>query len=324
MMMLMVATMMMVFNSVQPVFAAGTPSVDLRKQLYELNALLAVQKLQVKMYSQDGSWSYSSTANFTDGVASLNMDIAPGPGLYRGYAYWNDGNGFPLFYSYDWKVSQFQPGMNMKDFPVTLYQSRYIRLKIDGPASTDGVWVNGNQAQFSAGYWIVCINQPWLVDELNITWNGHGGWNVSVDPSFPFGNVLILPAGSMDPSQNSVSHMSAMSYPGDNSWAYDTVTFDGWAYDPVQDNYSIKLDTALPNGTSVVVFFSYWDSSLGEVEYYSYSTHVDEQSILAPLGQNRWFDKNSCNIRVVYTDSTGKVRQTWVPASTSVAVGGGG
>lgn len=296
----------------QSVFSAGGPvPVDLRRQLYELNSLLAVEKLQVDIYNQDGYWLYSGSANFSNDEASITMDIVAGPGLYRGYARWNDKWGNPLFGSMEWKISQFKAGLNYKDFPVYMYWSRIIHLQIDGPTANDAVWVNGNRAWFSDGYWNVSINQPWTIDELNIVWTGHGGWKVGVDPSFRFDLGISLAAKDMDPSNDSVSQMMGLSYAGEDSFVHNVVKYEGIYYDPTQQCDVVQMSTTVTNVTKAMVFLSYWDNNLGTVEYYSSIVEVKNQTILLPL-IDTWFDYNYGAIRVVYTDSSGKTWQTWV------------
>ena len=296
--------------------AAGGPiPIDLRRQLYELNCLLSVEKLQVDMYDQDGGWRAGATAPFKDGEASLEMDITPGPGNYGGYAWWMDKWGCPLFQCTDWKLTTFRVGVNVKDFPVLLCQNRMLRFMIEGPASNDGVWVNGQQAQYSDGYWRASVNQPWAIDEIEVIWNGHGAWTMLVNPSSNFGEVINLAKQDMDPNQGVASQMLAVSYPGEDSWTYGIASYMYNVGDE-QGNVSAQFAANIPYGTEVMVFFSYWEQYFGTiVEYHNTTVKVVDQKpdgtiILIPL-TGTWFTDRT-QVRLVYTDANGVVRQTWV------------
>lgn len=314
--MMVMAVLVLVFNSVQLVFAAGdTPGIDLRKQLYELCALQRVVSMQVDLYSRDNSWHSGGSASFTNDEASLKMDVTPGPGYYRGYANWNDKWGNALFSSSEYKLVLFKAGINLKDFPVYLNSGTVVHLKIEGPSNSDGVWVNGQQAWFSDGYWHAWIDQPWLVDSLNIIWSGHGGWKVKVSPSFAFDSVTQLTNAGMDPANDVVAQMTAVSYSGEDSWTNGVANYLYVDSDPI-GNQVAKLATSIPYDTKVMVFFSYYDQNLGTVEYFSTTVAVTgrlaDGVILVPL-TGTWFNESQTQIRLVYTDSGGGVRQTWVP-----------
>jgi hypothetical protein len=312
---MMMVVMAMFFTMQTALMAAGpSPSPDLRRQLYELNSLLAVETLQVQVQNQDNSWRVDGSADFIDGETSLQMDISAGPGLYRGYASWNDKWGNPLFNSYDYKLTVFNAGVNMKDFPVYLVQYRNIQLKIEGPNSHDEVWVNGQQAWFFSGYWHVPINEPWNVDELSIVWTGHGGWELPVDPSYPFGEVIVVTADGMNPGQDSVSQMAALSYSGEDSWTYGISSYMYMVGDS-QGNVSALFAADIPEGTKVMVFFSYYDQKFGTIEYFNTTVKTVNKNpeglvILVPM-VGTWFDESRTQVRIVYKDSDGKYWQTW-------------
>jgi hypothetical protein len=312
---------MMVFFMGQASFAAASP--ELRRQLYELNALAAVQKLQVDMYNQDQTWHAVASADFIDGEVKLEMDISAGPGYYRGYASWNDEGGNPLFYSYDYKMTQFKAGINWKDFPVYLSPNRNIQLKIEGPSNSDEVWVNGQRAWFSNGYWHVGVNEPWNVDELSIIWTGHGGWKVAVNPSYPFGNTFVLTSDWMDSTQDSVSQMAAVSFSGEDSWVSDIAGFQRFSYS--QGDQVVEFVTSIPSGTKVMVFFSCYDQNVGTVEYYNTTVNVtsvlvDGLMIRVPL-TGTWFDLNQTQVRFVFQDANGKYWQTWAAIPQVIDIG---
>jgi len=326
---IMMMVMIAVFTSSQPVFAAGpsaSPSADLRRQLYELGALERVVTMQVDLYNQDNSWHGTGSATFTNDVANLAMDIGAGPGYYRGSANWNDKWGNALFSSSEYKLVLFRAGLNMKDFPVYLNGGASIHLKIEGPSSSDAVWVNGNQAWFLDGYWHVYVDQPWLVDSLDIIWAGHGGWTVNVNPSFQFDSVIQLAATGMDPGNDVVSQMMAMSYSGDDSWTNGIASYIqnvDW-----QGSTLAEIGISVSDGTKIMVFFSYYDQNLGTVEYYN-TTAVTEEAkgygtvIFVPL-TGTWLNVGQTQIRIVYQDASGKYWQTWVSISQSggTVVGG--
>lgn len=326
-----VMLVVVMFAFAQPAFAAGgvttstQPTDDLRRQLYELNALMRTVSMEVNLYNQDNSWHSSGAASFTGDVAFLKMDVTPGPGFYRGYAGWNDKWGNPLFSSMDCKLVLFKAGVNLKDFPVYLNGSTVIHQKIEGPSSGDGVWVNGQQAWFSDGYWHANIDQPWLVDTLDIIWSGHGGWKMSVSPTFAFDSVIQLTGASMDPTNDIVAQMAAVSYPGEDSWVWDVAGYESIDNDS-NGNQVAKLVTSIPYGTKILVFLSYYDQNLGSIEYFGTAVTVTDKLadglvILIPLA-GTWFSESQTQIRLVYTDASGTVRQTWVPYPTSPAKGG--
>jgi hypothetical protein len=316
---IMMMTVMMLMMVTGSVLAAGgestSSSSDLRRLLYEQKALGEVENIQVDMYNQDNTWRVSGSAGFTDGEVSLQMDISAGPGYYRGSASWNDKGGNSLFRSCDYKLVVFKSGINMKDFPVYLCQYRNIQLKIEGPSTSDDVWVNGNRAWFSNGYWHVQIDEPWNIDELNIVWTGHGGWKVAVNPEYPFGDAIVITADGMDPTQDSASQMAAISFSGEDSWIYDVAGYMGIVGD-TDGNVAARLATSIPEGTKVIVFFSYYDQNLGTVEYYNTAVKVtdvlvDGTVILVPL-IGVGFDENQTQIRIVWQDADGKWWQSWV------------
>ena len=320
-----VMTVMMSVFTAQLVFAAGgtitTTSNDLRRMLYESNVLDRVTTMQVDLYSQDNSWHSGGSASFANDEANLTMDVGSGPGYYRGYANWNDKWGSPLFSSIEYKLTYFKAGMNIKDFPVYLNDNIMVHLKIEGPSSSDGVWVNGQQAWYLDGYWHVNINKPWLVDSLNIIWADHGGWSVDVSPSFAFDSVIVFTCANIDPTDDVVAQMTAVTYSGDDSWTNDVAY-----YVAGNDSKNIKMTTSIPYGTKVMVFFSYYDQNLGTtVEYYNTTVQVtdvlcDGLIILVPVTET-WFYEGQSQIRLVYTDANGAVRQTWVPMPVTVPMG---
>jgi len=299
------------------VMAAGGPiPIDLRKQLYELHALMDVTALQIDMVNQDNTWQDSAKTAFVDGEASLEMGIGPGPGNYRGNAWWNDKWGCPIKACTDYKFTTFQVGVNIKDFPVLLCEDRMLHFTIEGPASSDGVWVNGRQAQYSDGYWHVLVNKPWAIDELKVIWNGHGSWSLPVNESSDFGDAINLVAGGMNPNQDTASQMSAISYSGENSWVWGVSSY---MYNDVDDQGNVYAEFAanIPDGTKIMVFFCYWEPYLGTiVEYHNTTAEAinwkpEGLAIRVPLN-GTWFDQNQTMVRFVYPDANGVMRQTWV------------
>jgi hypothetical protein len=311
---------MMMGFSVQSLFAAGGPvtpivtpsAADLKRMEYELAALQEVTTLQVDLYDQEGKRECGGVSSFLNGEASLQMDVKSGPGNYRGYASWNDKLGNQLFYSYDYKLTTFWPGLNAKDFPMFLDPNRMVRFQIEGVGNNEEVWINGNRAWFNEGYWHTQINQPWLLDAIGIVWTGHGGWNVAVSPSFKFGGVVSLVQANINPSQDSVSQMVAVSYAGDDSWMqYGSVgSYMYQIYDSEQDCYALQIATIIPNGTKVMAFLSYWDDGLKiTVEYSTSALESKDGFIFIPLKRGVWFDQNQSSIRLVFPDKDGKIRQ---------------
>ena len=295
----------------QPVYSAGggDNESELRRLKYELSALSDVTKLEVNLYDEDWAFNSSASAEFVGGEARLTSDVKTGPGNYRGYAYWLNAWGDELFIAGDPKLTAFRPGMNMKDFPVDLNWNRIIRLKIDGPSSSDAVWVNGQRAGFSNGFWRVNVNQPWNIDSLLVIWPGHGGWELAVDSAFQFDSVVDLSAGDMDPNNGSISQMTAWSYPAEGSWVDGVATCQGLVYDQVM---CIKVSTTLPDGI-MFCFLSYQDGYTGNtMEYYNVSVKARGGTILIPLGGDSWFNPEKTAIRLVYINADGEVCQTWV------------
>ena len=320
----MMMAVMVMFSMVQAVLAAAgptSPSTDLRRQLYELNALKRAVTVQVDLCNQDNSWRSSGSAAFTNDEATLTMDVSTGPGYYRGSANWNDKWGNALFSSSEYKLVLFKAGMNLKDFPVYLNSGTTVHLKIEGPSNGDGVWVNGGQAWFLDGLWHVYVDQPWLVDSLNIVWAGHGGWTVNVDPSFQFDSVIQLATTNMNPGNDIVSQMMAMSYSGEDSWVDGVVASYNSTVGDSQGNPMAELVTSIPSGTKVMVFFSYWQEGLGTVEYYNTTVKVTDvlvngTVIRVPL-TGTWFNLNQTQVRIVWQDTDGKYWQTWASVPTS-------
>jgi hypothetical protein len=310
--MLVILGLSLVLN--QSLFAAAGPEpVDLRRQIYELNALMRVDSLEVDVWDNNYTWHVAGKATFVDGEAELSLDITPGPDYYRATARWNDVWGSPLFQCYESKVVWMAAGVNVKDFAMRLNESPTLHFKIDGPASSDAIWVGRNRADFSGGYWHVPVDRPWELDLINVVWTGHGGWNIGVDPSFPFGSVICLTAADMDPTNNSVSQMEAISYSDSGSWTYNVIGYGGLFWDENQQCLAMELVSEMPTGTKAMVFLSYWDQDLGTVEYFNTTGYVDKLGVIRVMLCNTWFDHKRVSIRVVWKDSKGHVWQTWVP-----------
>ena len=311
---------MLAFFMMQATLKADGLSADLRKKIYTLNALQSVVELQVDISNQDNSWRDSQSADFSNDDVMVQMDIDDGPGYYRGFANWNDKWGNALFSSSEYKLVYFKAGMNLKDFPVYLSPGTTLHLKIDGPSNSDGVWINKNQAWFSDGYWHAYIEQPWMVDSLDVIWDGHGSWTVGVSPSFKFDSVIQLTGTNMDHTEDIVAQMTAVSYPGEGSWTDGVASYERNIGDP-QGNPMIELITSIPYGTKVMVFFNYYDQNLGMVEYYNTTVKVtdvlvDGTIMSVPLS-GTWFNLGQTQVRIVWQDTNGKYWQSWVSISTS-------
>lgn len=305
-----------------PIFAAApdtptTPVVvqspsDLRRMEYELATLQEVTTFQVDIYNQDNDRKCGGSTNFFNGEATLHIDVQSGPGNYRGWASWNSRMGDELFYSYDYKLTTFRSGLNVKDFPMMLNPSRTVRFQIEGVGSNEEIWVGENRAWFNEGYWRVTINQPWLLDVIEIIWPGHGGWKVAVSPTFNFGSTIPLVQADIDSNRDSVSQMMAISYSGEDSWMqYGSVGSVMYQiYDSTQNCYVIQIATIIPDGTKVMAFLSYWNDNLGTtIEYSTSALKSQDGYIFIPLKEGMWFDQNQCSIRLVFPDNKGKMWQ---------------
>lgn len=142
----------------------------------------------------DDGWKTSASFKYDQETdeAMVSLSLGPGPGRYEVRMNLTDSLDHLLFYV-DTKVVEIELGDNPLVFFFWPVEYREFVFAIDGAGPEDDVFVNGQRAWLSSGFWRASVRYPWLVDELEIAWVGRGVYVHPAGPEYEYSAVLILP-----------------------------------------------------------------------------------------------------------------------------------
>ena len=301
---------------------AASASTEQERQLeYSLKALDSVTTMSLWVGDIDGNWYTNVITPFVDGVVNSVIDLAWGPALYDVSAYWTDADGYPIFSSYG-SIKKIESGMNYLDFPMYISYWRCITVQFKQPIASDSdLWVNGARAWYDGVSWRANVSAPWNMTELTVLWGGHGQWVLDTNPSYEYGQPIVLAEAEMDTSTTVPSQAFGISYLGETSYPANQAVF----VSKIQYDESIGASVLVCYNTlyktygnfKLMITLEAYDPNLGNnVQYFSAYVDVQDGMFMIPL-----IDNNGGNlgirmytaVKFVYADPSdgGVCKQQW-------------